>query len=111
MLFSKRKRELPALISDEEIEFSTGLNYNNVLEWLVGLSGDDYAKVCQVAAIYRQSDFEACKVLDVEYQPTTFIHPPEPAEHKEPSLIDDLLMDDEPSEKPKKTTKKIKVNH
>lgn len=107
-LFSKRKKVMPALISDEELD-ATCLNYNTVLEYLVGLSGDDYTKICQVAAVYRQADFEACKVLGVENEPTTFITPPE--QETEPSSVGDDFIDMlEETPKAKSKSKKIKVN-
>ena len=102
MLFRKPKKVLPALTSDEEMDIYTGINYENVLEWLVGLSGDDYTKVCQIAAVYRQADFEAAKVLGVDNEPVTFITPP-----TEPDTIDQAFLD--MPEKPAKTSKKITV--
>lgn len=78
MLFGKKK----SLNADPgkiwAIDPEPVVDYNSVMEWLVGLSGADYTKVCQVAAINRQADFESCKVLGVECEPTTFIKPPEP---------------------------------
>lgn len=107
-MFGKRKRELPPLISDEEIDRMTDVNYNTVLEWLVGLSDQDFDKVCKISTIYRQADKDAAQELEMPNEPVTFIHPPEPVSD-EPNLLDDLLMDDEPSEKPKKTNK-VKPN-
>lgn len=52
-------------------------NYYTALDYLIGLSGEDYTKICQVAAIHRQANFEACSVLGVDYQPTTSISEPE----------------------------------
>ncbi len=51
-------------------------NYNTALDYLIGLSSDDYTKICHVAAIHRQADYEACQVLGVKCEPTTFIKQP-----------------------------------
>lgn len=101
-LFRKPKKVLPPLISDEEMDAYTGINYSNVLEWLVGLSAQDYAKVLQVANIYREADQKAAGALGVANEPTTFIDPPEAAP------ADDFL--DMLEDKPKSKTTKIKVN-
>lgn len=106
MLFGKRKKVLPALLSDEDIDFSTGVNYSTVLDYLVGLSGDDYTKICQVAAVYRQADYEACKVLGVENEPSTFITP---AQAKEFLSAMSIGLEPEFLETPEKKPKKIKV--
>lgn len=101
MLFRKPKKVLPPLISDEEMAIYTGINYENVLEWLVGLSADDYAKVLQVGNIYRKADQEAAAALGSPNEPVTFITPPEP-ENTDPDFLDEIAA------KPKTT--KIKVN-
>ena len=87
MLFRNKKRQLPPLISDSELELATGINFDNVVEYLVGLSGDDYTKICQVAAVYREADHQAFKVLGIENEPTTFIKDPEP-ESIDPVFLD-----------------------
>lgn len=87
-LFDKKKSDLPPLISDAEL-----IDYNSVIDWLVGLSDADYEKVCKVADNYRASEHRACEILEVENKPTTFISPPEPEipEDDIPFLLDDEL--------------------
>lgn len=83
-IFKRRKSELPPLISDEEL-----VDYNAVLNYLVGLSDADYKKVLQVADIYRKADQDASTALGVDREITTFIHPPEEPETDEiPFIID-----------------------
>lgn len=91
MLFSKRKKELPQLISDEELD---AVDYNQVLEWLVGLSKDDYKKVCNVANIYREADQAAAAELGIANEPTSSINPPM---SEVPELTGSFLDDDEPA--------------
>lgn len=86
-------------------EPETVVDYNSVLEYLVGLSGDDYTKICQVAAVYREADYQANKVLGLEVQPTTFISLPAEPENI-PSDEPDFL---EMPEKPKPKSRKIAV--
>ncbi len=103
-LFRKPKKVTPALISDEEINAFTGVNYDNVLGWLVGLSEVDFDKVTKVANIYRKADFEAAQELEVTNEPTTFINPPEPEATDEPAFLEEI---DHP--KPKSKTTKIAI--
>lgn len=99
MLFRKPKKVLPALISDEEIDFSAAVNYDSVLDWLVGLSAQDYAKVLQVGNIYRNADQEAAAALGTANEPTTFIMPAE-QDSIDPAFLD--IPEKKPATKPKK---------
>lgn len=99
-LFSKADKQTvqrkPALLFDEdEQEFSeikTG--YNEALDYLVGLSDEDYAKVCKVAEIYRKANAEALEALDLPNEPTTFIQEPQPEEPTTKEATDDFLDDE-----------------
>lgn len=80
-LFSKREKrpvELPKLVTQEQ----NPVNYDSVLDYLVGLSEEDYKKMCKVTGIYREANKKAATVLNVEDQPTS-------------SLVEDKLTDDE----------------
>lgn len=81
-----------------DIEPPTIVDYNSVIEYLTGLSPEDYTKICQVAAIYRQSEYEASKALGVENEPSTFIVQPEEEDISLP------FLEDEP--KPRKVAKR-----
>lgn len=86
-LFGTKKKELQPLIT--EADFDEVANYESALNFLVGLSGEDYDKVLGVAQVYRQADYEAHKILGKPSEPTTFINPPEPtAVDDEPEFID-----------------------
>lgn len=100
-LFGK-KRELSPLIPDEELFPS--VNYDSVLEWLVGLSDKEYDQVCLVAAQYRVADQEAAKILGKPNKPTTRIDDPKDHLQTLPSLRIDkepafLLEDEKPKRK------------
>ncbi len=101
-LFDRRKQELPPLISDEELFPS--VNYESVLNWLLGLSAKEYSQVLEVANIHRQADQDAAKALGKTTKPTSFIDDPKDKHQTiEPFIIDkepQFLMDDEPK-KPK----------
>lgn len=105
-LFGKQKRELPPLITDEELDEAI-VNHDSVLEYLVDLSKADYEKMLKVANIYRNADKDARKVLGIKGDATNEITKETRLEAK---LDDDLpfLLDDEPAEKPK-TIKKVKI--
>lgn len=105
-LFDRKKTELPPLISEEELFPS--VNFDSVLEWLLGLSAKEYAQVLQVAGIHRKAIEESATVLGKPNEPTTQIDDPRDSLQTQPQLLIDkepnFLTDDE---KPK--PKKIKV--
>ena len=51
-------------------------NYSTALDYLIGLSTDEYAKVVKIAEEYRQTNAVAAGILGVKNEPTTFIHEP-----------------------------------
>lgn len=108
-IFGNKKKELPALFSDAELGLPEVANYESALNYLIGLSDEEYAKVCKVADIHRKAYQESAGVLGAANEPTTFITPPEPPEAPKSFLDDepDFLVDDKP--KPKARNKKIDV--
>lgn len=105
MEFFKRKNKqvLPPLWHPGELEELTpsALNYDTVLDWLVGLSDEDYQKVCSVAAVHRAASKQEAEILGKDAKPSTFINPPEPEPMPEPRNFlddeDDLgFLEDEP---------------
>ena len=68
------------------------VDYDSVLNYLVGLGRRDYDKIFKVADIYRKTNDDAAKVLGVKNEPVTAIK-----DEPEPTTTDDdldLLMDD-----------------
>lgn len=53
-------------------------NYDTALDYLIGLSPDEYHQVLQVVAIHRQANYDSAKVLGEELKPTTFIDSKKP---------------------------------
>jgi len=51
-------------------------NYNTALDYLIGLSADEYAKVVKIAEEYRKTNAVAAGILGTPNEPTTFIHEP-----------------------------------
>jgi hypothetical protein len=49
------------------------VNYNSVLDYLVGLSPEDFKKMTKSAEIYRKANKDVANLLDVEDEPTTSI--------------------------------------
>lgn len=77
-LFGNKKSALdskPGSIWSMQPEIISG--YDAAMEYLTGLSAEDYTKVMQVSSVYRQSQYEACKILGVEFEPSTFITQPD----------------------------------
>lgn len=85
---SKADEPLGSLFADDDFQ-PVGVDYNSALDWLTGLSDDDYKKVCTVAEIYRKAEKDAAEALGVESVPTTFITPPQPEEIPVTTLLDD----------------------
>lgn len=80
-LFGKREItpvELPAVLQPEN-----PVNYDSVLDWLLGLSKADYEKMLKVVTIYRDANTSAAKVLKVKDAATTQL--------KEPTLTDEEI--------------------
>lgn len=97
-LFGRQKQELPPLISDEELFPS--VNYESVMEWLLGLSAKEYSQVLEVANIHREANQKAAGVLGKPNEPTTFIDDPKDRLQTVPPFIIDkdpieFLTDDE----------------
>lgn len=51
-------------------------NYATALDYLIGLSVDEYAKVVRIAEEYRKTNAVAAGILGVKNETTTFIHEP-----------------------------------
>lgn len=83
-----RKNNISAPIPAALVKPDEPVNYSSVLDYLVGLSKDDHAKIIQVTDIYREANEKAAAVLGVEDQPTTMLK-------QEPNgdAIDDALDD------------------
>lgn len=100
-LFDRKKRELPPLISDEELGLNEpAVNFDSVLDYLVSLTEKDYGKLLKVAKIYRSANKAAEKVLPAEKQPPVIID-----KESKPDDELDFIFDDEPKHKKPKSTK------
>lgn len=114
-----QKVELPAILQPED-----PVNYNSVLDWLLGLSDKDYKTMLEVVNVYRDAGKTTAKLLKIKDQPTTELLPVAQTEEQIDSDLDMLLetdpkdlqaamLEDKPAEKPKKkqspTSKQIKV--
>lgn len=115
-LFGKKEKKLPAdtfaLMPELEAE-EPPVNYNSVVEWLVGLGDSDLEKVNKVVDINRKAYADTCAVLEVPNEPSTFITPPEPPTVADSSFTNDDgeidFLDDEAPAKPKSKGRKVTV--
>jgi len=111
--------ELPAILQPED-----PVNYNSVLDWLLGLSDKDYKTMLEVVQVYRDAGKTTAKLLKIKDTPTTELLPVKPTEDEVDQQLTDLLethpddlkaaiLNEEPAEKPKKAqtpkTKQIAV--
>ena len=71
------------------------VNYNSVLDYLVGLSNKDYDKICKITDIYRKAHAEAAVIYGVKDQPTTVLKPTKPSDDEIDRGLDEALDADE----------------
>lgn len=100
MLFTNKKK--PVAVEQTEDQPA---NYTTALEYLIGLSSDDYTKICHVAAIHRQADYESCQVLGIKCEPTTSIKQPQ----SEYQRLEDVKLEFEQLGEPKRKRKPAKA--
>lgn len=109
--FLKRKNgatrltELPEILKPED-----PVNYNSVLDYMVGLSDKDYKKLTGSAEVYRKANKDVAKIVGVKDEPTHELMPPKPSEEQVDADLDNLLeaddlagsfLDDDAPEAPK----------
>lgn len=88
-LFGKREAqpvEIPAILQPEN-----PVNYDSVLDWLLGLSKQDYDKMLKVVTIYRDANMSAAKVLKVKDQATTQLIPAKLTDDEMDDALDQLM--------------------
>lgn len=102
----KTLTELPGILKPEN-----PVNYNSVLDYLTGLSKEDYTKMIKSANIYRDANAKVAKVVGVEDEPTHQLLPEKPSDEQIDKDLDNLLeaddletafLDDDEPEAPKK---------
>lgn len=81
--------EIPAILQPEN-----PVNYDSVLDWLLGLSKQDYDKMLKVVTIYRDANMSAAKVLKVKDQATTQLIPAKLTDDEMEEQLDALLETD-----------------
>lgn len=116
-LFKRKNKpgleSIPSVLTQQE----DPVNYNTVLDYLVGLSKPEYDKIFKVSGIYRAADKEAAKVLGVKDEPTRTLATPKPTDEEIDDALDHALagdfIDDAPeAPKPVKqqaSSKKIEI--
>lgn len=121
-LFGKRKRTTDTVTVPEAMMPEDPVNYNSVLDYLVGLSKADYIKMIKSADIYREANTKVAKVIGIKDEPTTSIktEKPELGEddldmmlNADPDALEIAFLDDGPvAPKPKKSQasdKKVEI--
>lgn len=101
--------ELPAMLEPVD-----PVNYDSVLDWMIGLSESDYKVMCQVITIYRDANDKAAAAHGIKNQPTTKLKMPKLTSKQIDDGLDSLL-ETHPAdlkaaitaEKPKTTKKKV----
>lgn len=121
--FKKGKSDRTPVAVPEAMKPQDPVNYNSVLDYLVGLSQDDFKKMTRSAEIYRKANKDVANLIGVEDEPTTSIQTSQP--ELEDEDLDNLLsankddlttafLEDEipadKSKKPQAPERKIEIN-
>ena len=93
------------------------VNYNSVLDYLVGLGQKDYEKLLKSSKIYRDANKQVAKVLGIKDEATVTLVPKLPSEEDMEVALDkalngDFIADDIDTPKPIKkqsTSKKVEL--
>ena len=92
-LFGKRKEASSEPVKiPEALQPEDPVNYNSVLDYVVGLSDKDYKTMTASAEIYREANKKVAKLLGIKDEPTTTIKTDKP-EIGEEELDDTLNAD------------------
>lgn len=103
-LTREKKEPLPSFWAEGELE-KLAVNYDTVVNYLLGLSDKEYKIVIDVTDIHRKANQDAAKVRGVAVEPTTFIN--DPAD--ELQTIEPVFIDK--TDKPNNIkSRKVKVN-
>lgn len=117
-LFGKQREpqavEIPAILQPDD-----PVNYNSVLDWLLGLSDKDYKTMLDVVQVYREAGKTTAKLLKIKDQPSTVLLPVAPSEEQIDAELDGLLethpddlkaaiMSEQPADKKKTSKQKVK---
>lgn len=121
-IFTKRKKGLSEpVVLPASMQPEDPVNYNSVLDYLVGLSDKDYKKMTGSVDIYRDANKKVAKLIGVKDEPTTSINSTSPDLTDEdldtmleadPDELKAAFLDDAPEAKAKKkqsTERKIEI--
>lgn len=86
----KQRMELPAILQPEN-----PVNYNSVLDYMIGLSDKDYKKLTASAEVYRKANKEVAKIVGIKDEPTHALMPEKPSDEDIDKELDDLLEVDD----------------
>jgi hypothetical protein len=108
------KRQPQPVVLPEVLEPVDPVNYDSVLDWMIGLSEADYKVMCEVITIYRDANDKAAAAHGIKNQPTTKLKMPKLTNKQIEDGLDSLL-ETHPAdlkaaiaaEKPKTTKKKV----
>lgn len=118
-IFDKKTNDLPALLSDDELQAPAG--YEQVLDFLVAINGADFNKVIKVANVYRSANKDVALVTGLEVDEPTSIFEKQTAppvtmpDTDAGNFLDDddelsaAFLDDEPAPRPSPKAKKVNV--
>lgn len=82
--------EIPEIMKPEN-----PVNYNSVLDYLTGLSKEDYGKIIKSANIYRDANAKVAKVVGIEDTPTHELMPSQPDDEQIDKDLDNMLEADD----------------
>ncbi len=86
----KERMELPAILQPEN-----PVNYNSVLDYMIGLSDKDYKKLTGSAEVYRKANKDVAKIVGIKDEPTHALMPEKQTDEQVDQDLDNLLNEDD----------------
>lgn len=74
-LFNKNNNQNASWLTEDDNIAGIEADYSAALNYLTGLSDEEFKKVIEVAKVYRDADDKHLKILGKKRQATTFIYP------------------------------------
>lgn len=93
-MFGKKKAQSNSVMLPPLLQAEDAVNYNSVLDWLLGLSDKDYKIMLEVVSIFRTANKSSAKLLKIKDQPTSQLIEPQQTEAEEDADLDLMIESD-----------------
>lgn len=91
------RRTIKPIVLPAIIEPTDPVNFDSVLDWLIGLSVEDYVRMTKIAEVYRSADISAAGILGVKHKAVNKLLP-KPLTDKQIDAGLDMLLETDPKD-------------